>query len=292
MKRILPLLAALALTGCDVVNHGDDSGERDGHGSIQATTVLTSSSLAGSAKARVVARKSGRTDFELPPSNVSGEVLSVVFPIDPAPDDGIVVFGDGRPDIAAASATLYPFDFLAQLSVNAAINIKPTLADGTVERVHPIFGYADFDFAQQDGTPRTVRVAFADVNGMVRGDKLLAVGTGFQWLDLDTGALSSTRPANPAVIEPIRDFSDPIRPNMVFFPMTVDLTSTIGVTASDYLNASTVESVVDFYMGNGITLVGQSTSNLSPEDLMQAFTLTQMLGTSGFTADATLAAHP
>ncbi|NNE71863.1 MAG: hypothetical protein HKN29_16080 [Rhodothermales bacterium] len=294
----LTLLLALLLTACDVVNHGDEE-PHHGHGDgVQATTVLTSSSLAtrgsaGKAAGHAVKSASGGTDYLVTPFNVSGEILSVVFPIDPAPDDGIVVFGDGRPDIAPTSATLLPFDLVDHDPVNEFIDIKPTLADGTVERVHPLFGYADFFYDQDDGTPRTVRVAMASVNGMVRGDKLLDMGGGqFFWFDLDTSAFTSARPSNPAVIEAIRDFTDPIRPNLVFFPMVVNLTSTIGVTAADFLAAATVESEVDFYMGNGITLLGQTTSNLTDAETIQSFTLTQMStgfgGASGFTADAVL----
>lgn len=298
--RTLPiLLLAILISACDVVNHGDEgSDDHHGHGDVQATTVLKSSSLAirgsaGKDRARVIQNSTGGSDYVVDPYNVAGEILSVVFPIDPAPDDGIVVFGDGRPDIAPTTAQLLPFDFADQLAVNDFISIKPSLADGTVERVHPLFGYADFSYEQDDLTVRTVRVAMASIDGMVRGDKLLDTGGGqFEWYDLDTNSFSATRPANPSVIEDIRDFTDPIRPNLVFYPMVVNLTSTIGVTAADYLAASTVESEVDFYMGGGVTLLGQTTSNLSDDETIQSFTLTQMMtgfgGQSGFTADAIL----
>jgi hypothetical protein len=299
MKTLSILLLAILVSACDVVSHGDEGSDgHNEHGDVQATTVLTSSSLAtrgaaGKDRGRIVGNATGGSDFVVDPYNVAGEILSVVFPIDPAPDDGIVVFGDGRPDIAPTTAQLLPFDFADQLAVNDFISIKPTLADGTVERVHPLFGYADFFYDQADGTPRTVRVAMASIDTMVRGDKLLDTGGGqFQWYDLDTNTFTSIRPANPSVIEDIRDFTDPIRPNLVFYPMVVNLTSIIGVTAADYLAASAVESVVDFYMGGGITLLGQTTSDLTDSDTIQSFTLTQMMagfgGQSGFTADAIL----
>ncbi len=300
MKTLSILLLAILVSACDTVNHGQES--NDGRGDVQATTVLKSTSLAirgaaGKNRARLVQNGVGGADYVVDPYNVAGEILSVVFPIDPAPDDGIVVFGDGRPDIAPTTAQLLPFDLSAQLAVNEFISIKPSLADGTVERVHPLFGYADFFYEQDDLTPRTVRVAMASIDGMVRGDKLLDTGGGqFEWYDLDTNSFTATRPANPSVIEDIRDFTDPIRPNLVFYPMVVNLTSTIGVTAADYLAASAVESEVDFFMGGGVTLLGQTTSNLTDADTIQSFTLTQMIvgfgGQSGFTADATLNAIP
>ncbi|MFT7553519.1 MAG: hypothetical protein ACI9BV_003854 [Rhodothermales bacterium] len=294
MKHLIALSLLLFVSACD-------SGGDNEPGAINATTILTSSTLAPEAaapKARTGTPRlrAGRTDFEVTPSVVTGEVLSVVFPIDPAPDDGIVVFGDGRPDIAATSAQLFAFDLGDPFAINQVIQIKPTLANGTVERVHPIFGYADFTYIQLDGVERTVRVAMGSVNGMTRGDKLLEIGTQFQWFDLDTGLFTATRPVNPAVIAEIRDFTDPIRPNLVFYPMVVNLTSTIPVTAADFLSASTVESEIDFIMSGALTLVGQTTSSLAEADLIQAFTLTQMLvgvgGASGFLADATLEALP
>ncbi|MFT4604567.1 MAG: hypothetical protein ACI9W4_001300 [Rhodothermales bacterium] len=296
MKRLPFFFLALALTTAACDSH--DSNDSNEPGDVQAITVLTSSSLAPAEAAPktpngTLRQRGSSSDFEVTPSNVTGEILSVVFPIDPAPDDGIVVFGDGRPDIAPTSAQLFPFDFADQLSVDATIQIKPTLSDGTIERVHPLFGYADFAYIQLDGTERVVRIAMASVAGMTRGDKLLDMGGGqFEWYDLDTSSFSATRPANPSVIEEIRDFTDPIRPNLVFYPMVVNLTSTLNVVAAEYLAASTIESEVDFFMGGALTLVGQTTSDLADADLIQSLTLTQMItgfgGQSGFEADATL----
>ncbi|MBO6575957.1 MAG: hypothetical protein JJ896_10090 [Rhodothermales bacterium] len=297
MKRLTILALAFLLTACDAM-HELGGGDHDHHGDKQAVTILKSTSLATpGSHAGKVAHKGSSSDYLETPTNVTGEILSVVFPLDPAPDDGIVVFGDNRPDIALTTATLQSFDLKDPFAINQAIGIKPTLSDGTVERVHPIFGYADFEYEQDDGTMRTVRVAFADVDGMVRGDKLLDMGGGqFDWYDLDTGSFSATRPANPAVIEVIRDFSDPIRPNLEYYPMTVNLNAMLTVVAADYLAASTIESTINFNMGNGITLLGQTSSNLADDVLIQSFTLTQMIvgfgGSTGFNADATLQAHP
>ncbi|MBO6575959.1 MAG: hypothetical protein JJ896_10080 [Rhodothermales bacterium] len=272
MTRLLPALALLLLVACDSGSDEPDS--------ISAQTILTSSTLAP----QVAAPKTAGIDFEITPSNVTGDALSVLFTIDPAPDDGIVVFGDGRPDIAPSSAQLFPFDFAQEVPINASIQIKPTLADGTSNRAVVLLGYTDFDYIQLDGTERTVRIALADVNGMTRGDKLLAIGSGFQWFDLDTQSFTSTRPANPVVIPEIRDFSDPIRPNLVFYPLIANLTTPIPITASDFLSASTIDAQLDFTMSGALTLVGHSTSDLTSEELIQAITLTQILG--GATAEA------
>jgi hypothetical protein len=294
MKQLITLSLLLFVVACD--GGGDNS-----PGTIAATTTLTSSTLAPEAAAPKAPRgttrfRAGRADFEITPNVVTGQVLSVVFPIDPAPDDGIVVFGNGRPDIAPANAQFFPFDLGDPFAIDAVIEIKPTLANGTVSRVHPIFGFADFSYLQLDDVERTVRVAMGSVNGMTRGDKLLEIGTEFQWFDLDTGLFTGSRPANPAVIAEIRDFTDPVRPNLVFYPMVVDLTSTLPVTAADFLAASSLESEIDFIMSGALTLMGQTTSTLSEAELIQAFTFTQILvgvgGASGFFADATLVALP
>lgn len=295
MKLPLLLSAVLLLAACD-------SGISDEPDTIRATTVLTSSTLApqeAAPKAQGVVRSqaAGQADFEVTPNNVTGEALSVVFPIDPAPDDGIVVFGDGRPDIAPATATLYPFDFAQEVPISANIQIKPSLSDGTTSRVNVLLGYADFSYNQLNGMGRTVRVALADVNGMVRGDKLLDTGGGqFQWLDLDTGAFASSRPANPATIPDIRDFSDPIRPNLVFFPLVANMTTTETIVAADFINASAVDSVIDFNMLGAVTLLGQNTSDLTEAELIEAFTLTQVVnglgGQTGLEANAFITAVP
>ena len=295
MKRLPILVLVLLLSACD----GGISSESD---TILATTVLTSSTLApqeaaAKAASEKIVGRGGRVDIEVTPNNVTGEALSVLFPVDPAPDDGIVVFGEGRPDIAPTTATLYPFNFENEVPIQANIQIKPTLADGTTSRVNVLLGYADYSYNQLDGTPRVVRVALADVNGMIRGDKLLDTGGGqVQWFDLDTAAFTSTRPTNPATIEEIRDFSDPIRPNLVFFPLVVEMTSTETIIAADFINASSIDSEIDFDMLGAITLLGHNTSDLSPADLIQSFTLTQIVnglgGASGLEADAYILAIP
>ncbi len=296
MKLPLIALLALSLSACD---SGNDS--EDGPRQKQTTTVLTSTSLApamaapkGPSATRFASGSSN--DIQVTPSNVTGQVLSVLFPVQPAEDEGVVVFGDGRPDIAATSAQLFPFDLADQLAVNATLELKPGFQGGTTNSVLTLFGYSDFEYTQLDGTERVVRVAMASVDGMTRGDKLLEIGSGFQWFDLDTNTFTSTRPANPASIEEIRDFTDPIRPNLVFFPLVVDLTTVIPVDGPSFVAASTIESELDFLMGGAITFLGQTTTNLSEADLIQTFTLSQVLtefgGPAGLQAEATLVANP
>ena len=66
----------------------------------------------------------------------------------------------------------------------------------------------------------------------------------------------STRPNNPAVIEAIRDFTDPIRPLLVFYPLNVFLTSPVTVDPQVVTTASGLDAVVNFSMGGAVTLLG------------------------------------
>jgi hypothetical protein len=232
-------------------------------------------------------------DVQLTPDNVSGEILSFLFATAGQEDEGISVFGDIRPDIALASAPLYPFDLANQLAITAQATVKPGFVGGTSEHAVAIFGYADFHLTLASGNQQVVRVSMVELGslGMQRGDKLLADTNGtFQWYDMDTQTFTSTRPNNPAVIEVIRDFTDPIRPLMVFYPLNVFLTSPVTLDPQVVTTASGLDAVVNFSMGGAVTLVGQTTSNVTDDVLITSFSLTQVgnWGNSGLQASATL----
>jgi hypothetical protein len=232
-------------------------------------------------------------DVQLTPDNVSGEILSFLFATAGQEDEGISVFGDVRPDTAWSSAPLYPFDLANQLAVTTQITVKPGFVGGTSEHAVAIFGYADFHLTLASGNQQVVRVSMVELGslGMQRGDKLLADANGtFQWYDMDTQTFTSTRPNNPAVIEAIRDFTDPIRPLMVFYPLNVFLTSPVTLDPQVVTTASGLDAVVDFSMGGAVTLVGQTTSNVTDDVLITSFSLTQIgnWGNSGLHADAAL----
>jgi hypothetical protein len=69
----------------------------------QANTTLQSTSLAAAAAAglTVCGTREGN-NWAITPATISGLALSILFPINGTEDDGVVVFGNGRPDIAPA----------------------------------------------------------------------------------------------------------------------------------------------------------------------------------------------
>ncbi|MGA0256038.1 MAG: hypothetical protein ACO3NR_10100, partial [Rhodothermales bacterium] len=85
MKRFLPLLLGILLLGCDSMEDGAEDT------TLEARTIFTSTSLAtGGASS---AAKSDVSNTFLTPTNVSGEVVSLLFAISGVPDEGIVIFG-------------------------------------------------------------------------------------------------------------------------------------------------------------------------------------------------------
>jgi len=128
---------------------------------------------------------------------------------------------------------------------------------------------------------------------MKRGDKMLWDGQGsWQWYDMDNQTFTLTRPGNPAVIEVIRDFTDPVHPLLQHYPLNVFLDSHVTLDPQVVTTASGVDAVVNFSMGGAVTLVGQTTSNVTDDVLITSFSLTQVIANwadSGLQAAATLA---
>lgn len=287
-------LLGVILISCDSVVqfHGDDTSDEPEPHQLSTRTVLKSSSLAGGS---VAYAKTG-SDATLTPDNITGEVLSLLFATAGQIDEGIVFFGDGRPDIAPATTTLYPFDMADHLAVNATTMLKPGFVGGVSEHGVALFGYIDVEVTLGNGAEHIVRVALAEVNGMQRGDKLLDDGTGtFQWYDLDTAQFTNTRPTNPAVLEDIRDFTDPVRPNLVFYPLNVFLNTPVSLNAVDLAASTSLDVEVDFFMGQAIVLEGETTTSVDTATLITSFNLVQVtegFGTSGLDADATMVLIP
>ena len=266
--------------------------------SFQASVTYKSSSLASLKDQGFL--KTGDS-LPLTPFNVSGEALSLLFATASEVDEGLVVFGDGRPDIAPSTATLYPFDFANQLVINSTVSLKPGYVGGNVEHMVSLFGYLDIHVSIE-GNDRVLRLAFADYNvgsnSYVRGDVLLqdTISDEFEFYDLDNLVLVAARPANPYVIEEIRDFTDPIRPNLVFYPLNIFLNPNISLNASSLQTASSVDVVVDFLVSNFVLLQNQATStNISDSAIINSFELSQNVigfGNSGLSATATVTINP
>ena len=288
MRYLTVFLAFILITGCD-------SAKDDGiDPTLTATTVFTSSSL--STGKNVSAAKSDGVNLYITPGNVAGDAVSLLFAIAGVPDEGIVVFGDARPDIAPATASTFAFDFRSSLPIVSTPSWDTSRPGGQSEHMAVIIAHFDAEFSA-DGTPYTARFALVSNNGMQRGDKLLDTGSGFQWYDLDAGAFTSTRPSNPARITDIESFSDPIRPQMVFYPFNVFMTNPpLSLLTVDLLSASGLDVVLNFDVNDLLALEGVTSDvGMTAADVVTALTLTQALdgfGNSGFEVDASATIIP
>ncbi len=287
MNRYLPVVLIILVLGCD---SADDRVEP----TLEARTVLTSSTLASSSSAPAVKTKG--SDTFITPSNVAGEAVSLLFAIAGVPDEGVVIFGDGRPDIAPANATTFAFDFQLAFPIVSTPSWDTSRPGGQSEHMALIFAHVDVDF-EVNNQVHAARIALVSNNGMQRGDKLMDVGSGYQWFDLNTGAFTSTRPANPARIAEVESFFDSIRPNMVFFPFNAFMTNPpLSLLTVDLLPASGLDILLDFDVNDMLALEGvASTTGMTTADIIQTLTLSQAIGgfgNSGIEVDATATILP
>ena len=113
-----------------------------------------------------------------------------------------------------------------------------------------------------------------------------------KFYDLNNSVFTFARPVNPYVIEEIRDFYDPIRPNMVFYPLNVFLNPDVYLDANLLQTATSVDVVVDFLVDDFIILENKtSTSGISDSALINSFNISQNIagfGDSGLSATATV----
>ncbi len=310
-RRIFVLVCGLVLAaaGCEGFNltillpeqggSGGQGGTVEGEPGPNSQTTFMSSTLSGSSSSgQAVASVTASDDgLVVTPDNVTGEVLSLLFAIDNTLDDGVVIFGNNRPDVAPASSDLEDYDLANPCAINSTINNRPDIPGGTSSTLLLLFGYMDMHFTL-DGDSKIVRVALASVSGMTRGDKLLfdTASNSYLWYDLDASAFSATRPSNPAVIEEIRDFFDPIRPNMVFYPVQGDLVTPEPMVKADLVAASSIDVVLDFLMTGAILLESQTdASAVSDATLVTSLTLSQVgssTGESGIGVDSDVALNP
>jgi hypothetical protein len=273
----------IILSAC---NKKEDSDQGNG---IKATTVLTSSSLTKNG----LYNHGVLDSVPIYPTNINGQALSLLFATASEQDEGLVFFGDGRPDIAPGNATFYPFDFANQLAVLSNINLKPNYVGGLVQHAVSMFGYIDI-YMIIDGSNRVIRLALGEysvgTDTYIRGDVLLQdMATGeFRFYDLTNSVFTAARPANPYVIEEIRDFTDPIRPNMVYYPLNIFLNPSISFDATELQTATSVYVRIDFFVENFVVLQDMSTTTgISDSALINSFDISQNIvgfGNSGLEA--------
>lgn len=199
-----------------------------------STTNLTSSSLAAAAALRAqgitISGTREGSNWLITPTKISGKILSLVLPVNGQEDEGIVPFGQGRPDIAPAQSTLYDFDLSQVTSLYTPIvGLKPGYSGGTCSQIILLFGYFDVEFLQ-GSIAKKIRFCYGDTTPYVRGDKLLYNANGaatgkYYWYSTTEGFVSETadRPSNAVANAYVRDFSDPIRPAMHYYMLGAQL---------------------------------------------------------------------
>ncbi|MCH7721581.1 MAG: hypothetical protein IH988_11450 [Planctomycetes bacterium] len=288
----------ITITGCDgggLVRSGPDTS------SLSAETVLTSTTLSGAPlAAQELPAAQEATGLLITPENVTGQVLSLLFATDGQDDEGLVIFGNSRPDIAPADSVLIDFDLAEPEPILSTIQLKPGFVGGQSSLMPLLFGYFDLHFTL-DEVGKVVRVALADTDDMLRGDKLLlnAATDTFEWYDLDSGSFTTEHPDNPALIEPIANFTDPIRPNLVYYPINATVLTPVDLDPGDLAAATLMTVTLDFVMTQAITLVGEfDQTTVTDPELIVAFDLSQNasdltpgtpgFGESGFLVDATV----
>lgn len=265
-----------------------------------STTNLTSNSLAAASALRamgvtVAGTKEG-SDWAVTPDKISGKIMSVVLPINGTEDDGITPFGSGRPDIAPANSTLYDFDLSRTTRLHAdSIGLKPLFKGGPSGQIILLFGYFDVEFSQGT-TAKKIRFVYGDTDPYVRGDKLLYNANGattnkFYWYNNTAGTFeieTGTRPASPCANAFVRDFSDPVRPNLHYYMLGAQLRNctdydgrrgnTITLTRS-IVEDNDLTFTVDFDVENAVVFKNVTSEAafqaLSDADLIQKFDMKQ-----------------
>lgn len=288
-----------------------------------ATTRLESNSLVKAQALRaqgVMVLDSYDTTAEawaVTPRGISGEVMSVVLPANGQEDDGIVAFGNGRPDIAPTDAELYPFNLANVTTLKKdVVSYRPGYVGGTTSQIILLFGYFDVAF-DQGTTEKKVRFYYADRGKFKRGDKLLynaggATDNKFYWYDKTANVFTSesySRPASPEINAYVSGFKDPVRPNMVFYMLGAQLRNntdydgvvrnTINITKS-VIEDKNLSFTVDFDVNNAVIFKGVTTEAaykaLTEAQLLQKFDMKQNTehgwGDSGLYCSITFEATP
>jgi len=295
MKKFIIISAILVLSLISVIGCAQLAKYMNG-----ATTNLTSNSLVAAQALRamgvtVAGTKEG-SNWLITPSKISGKVMSIVLPVNGAEDEGIVPFGNGRPDIASAESVLYDFD-LSQVTAlkQSVIGLKPGFKGGSCEAIMMLFGYFDVEFTQ-GGVNKKIRMCYGDSSPYVRGDKLLYNANGastgkYYWYNTSDGSFAvetGTRPSSPSVNSYVRDFSDPVRPNMHYYMLGANLRNCTDYDGSrrNYITLSKsicedneLSFTVDFDVQNAVIISGVTTeadfNALTDAQLIQKFDMKQ-----------------
>lgn len=230
----------------------------------QANTDMKSStfsSLAASGlSATGVVTIDGFSYWAVTPAKITGKVASVFFPINQTEDEGIVVYGYYRPDLATSLTELKDFDLSTTTRLSGIISQKPGYKGGDASIILMQYGYFNVYFTQ--GSPeaeRIIRFCYATTGPYTKGDILIKYTSSddFKWLNADTGSLESTR-VNPVMNSTIKNWVDPSHPTEVFFPLMAKVTPAVSLTGSLVEN-NNLTFTLDFDYADSLLFEGITT---------------------------------
>ncbi len=163
------------------------------------------------------------------PSKISGEVVTVFFPINNTSNEGVVVYGDNRPDLAPENhPALKSFDLsTVNTLVQSPLSVPPWYQGGKASIIMMLYSYFDVTFSH-NSIEEVVRFCYGTSNPYKRGDVLLKNKTTgiFEWLNISTNAFTSTRPTNPLTLDFIANFQGgPDHPDEKYFPLAGKVSS-------------------------------------------------------------------
>lgn len=192
-----------------------------------STTSMTSSTFSGLSANSITKQGTYESGFwKESPTKITGKVVSVFFPIDNTVDEGIVVYGYYRPDIAPDNAGLLNFDLSTVTRLSGIISKKPGYVGGKAGIIMMQYSYFDVHFTRGN-TEEVIRFCYGTTDPQKRGDVMYKDTDGqFKWLDTTSNSWATTRPANPQKIDFIANYQGgPDHPDEKYFPLAGKVTS-------------------------------------------------------------------
>ncbi|MBI5700887.1 hypothetical protein HZC34_03445 [Candidatus Saganbacteria bacterium] len=245
----------------------------------QANTDMKSSTFSALAalglKTTGIVTVGGASYWGVTPSKITGKVATVFFPINNTEDEGVVVFGFYRPDLATSLTELKDFDLSQTTRLKGIMSKKPGYIGGPASMILMMYGYFNVYFNQ--GSPeaeRVLRYAYATTGDYTKGDILLKNSTtgNFEWLNSSTGSLDSTRPSSPVANSTIKNWTDSTHPTMVFFPLLAKVTPEAATFTAALIDNNNLTITLDFNYANSLLFDGVTTeaqfNSLAPRDLI------------------------
>jgi len=194
--------------------------------------------------------------------NITGQIDSVVFPINEFQNCGYVVYqANGQTGLIGAPGRTYEAFDLSSPPTWYYNKGDLKCSGGTSSRFNILAAYLDILFTI-DGTEKTIRVALGNYNKYKLGDVLIKSGESFNWVDPPGTTLTSDsneRPSNVAQISGIASSSIP--EGKILASMNIGVVDSNGATAKIALSESTIKVIIDVKLKpHGISISDSSTN--------------------------------